>query len=1369
MFGSKRLCLISFVIIFSLFINFLFVSVSKADSLGISGPSQMSAGQTQSMTASGGSGSYSWGMASGGASLSGTTGSSVNVTVPANMSTNYYCNSNPTICVVDSEGQKACMQIIVNAYSDMSKPAYSIRSEGPFTCPQCWDFNWTATCSLGYTDQDYNCIGTKLRLYGYQISNHFCGNYSPYASGPTCSQACDCGGCHAESLALISPPIGSIIDERTDAMKAQGCCSPGLAGGGAGGAGGTGGMGSDSGTCGGGSGGGNGSGGGSPSSSSDSSSTNSKGDSLYNLKSGNLYHSQDVAGLTFSYNSIDIYSDYIRPLGSKWTYNYDLRLEALSDNATLILKEGDGNIIYFRLSGSIYYPDAISGDTSQIVKNSNGTYTRTAKNGTIYAFNSIGRLLSISDRNGNTTTLTYSGSYANGTSITDKNGRITTLTPDSNGKITGVTDPAGRTYTIAYSGSLITSITDPLGNTWLYTYDANGRMLTKKDPANDTVTYTYDPSTGNLLTSTDPEGKVRTINYNQSGTSTVTEKDGGVWTYTYDPTYAVKTAKTDPLGNTTQYKYDLKRNLTSTIAPDGSITRYTYDGNSNMTSVTDPLGKTTTYTYNSLNLVTSITDPKGHITQYGYDAKGNLTSVTDAANATTQYQYDAKGNLTAIINPLGKTTSMTYDQHNNLIIVTDPKSGTVTMAYDNIGNMTRQTDALGNVTTFQYNALNQMTQITDPLSNITHYTYDYNGNKLSSTDANSNTTQYVYDYKSKLTQITDALNNITNMTYGQTGCSSCGSGVDKLTALTDAKNQTTAYQYYQTGKLLQETDPQGNITTYTYDSKGNMITRTSPDNKTITFAYDLNNRLTQKTYSDNTNTVFQYDNAGNMTYAGNQNSAYNFTYDADNRITQITDSNGRTISYQYDAAGNRTAMTRPDGQTIAYTYDFNNLLIQIATDLGAYTFGYDANNRRTTRTLPNGTTAAYSYDQDSRHTGIQTTKGATTIDSVIYTYDNAGNRITKAQSPVNYNYTYDTIYRLTQATPSSGSQETYTYDQVGNRLTKAPDTPPSINETTQYSYDDENRLTGVQVTRNNKIKQLSFTYDPFGRRISKTIVQDQIGTDCQSPNVCPRTISYVYDGQNIIMEYDQSGNIIAKYTHGPNIDEPLAVQQSANTYYYHADGLGSITGLSNSSGSIVQTYSYDSFGNMTATGNIRQPFTYTGREYDHATEMYFYRARYYDPKVGRFVTKDPIGFDGGDVNLYAYVSNDPINWIDPDGLSSLVYNSSDGTLTIYSKQGCKVKQCKAGNNTTRKSKGPWPVGNYNYLYHVPHPESGPSGRYGSCGNFVFDVPGRPGIGVHSGRSGPQSRTEGCIRTTDECTKTMLNLNSTDPLTNITVQ
>lgn len=359
------------------------------------------------------------------------------------------------------------------------------------------------------------------------------------------------------------------------------------------------------------------------------------------------------------------------------------------------------------------------------------------------------------------------------------------------------------------------------------------------------------------------------------------------------------------------------------------------------------------------------------------------------------------------------------------------------------------------------------------------------------------------------------------------------------------------------------------------------------------------------------------------------------------------------------SAGNRTAMITPDNRTIAYTYDANNLLTGITTpDVGNFTFTYDADNRRTTRTLPNGTVSTYNFDYSSRLTGIQTTLNQTTIDSLAYTLDNVGNRMSKTQNSTIVDYTYDDIYRLTNVSPTGTTQqpENYTYDAVGNRTTSGNEQFPQTNETVQYSYDDENRLTGVQITLGSLVKQLTFAYDPFGRRIKKTIMSDTIGTDCTAPNTCPRTTNYVYDDQNIIMEYDQSGNITAKYTHGPGIDEPLAVQQGTAIYYYHADGLGSITALTNTSGTIVQTYTYDSFGNMTSTGSISQPYTYTGREYDSETGMYFYRARYYDPKVGRFVTKDPIGFDGGDYTLYVYVSNNPINKKDPTGLFSIEGN-----------------------------------------------------------------------------------------------------------------
>ena len=173
--------------------------------------------------------------------------------------------------------------------------------------------------------------------------------------------------------------------------------------------------------------------------------------------------------------------------------------------------------------------------------------------------------------------------------------------------------------------------------------------------------------------------------------------------------------------------------------------------------------------------------------------------------------------------------------------------------------------------------------------------------------------------------------------------------------------------------------------------------------------------------------------------------------------------------------------------------------------------------------------------------------------------------------------------------------------------------------------------------------------------------------------------------------------------------------------------------------------------------------------YKHAeTELHLATYRAYDPTTARWLNRDPIREAGG-LNIYAYVGGDPVSRVDPLGLSDVIYNRSNGTITIYDNQGSQVGQFPAGNNTTSTSNGPWPNGVFPYSHYVRHPESGPTDSYGSNGNFVFEVPGRTGMGIHSGRSGPQSKTLGCIRTTDDATDFLRNLHQIDPLKTIKVQ
>jgi RHS repeat-associated protein len=381
------------------------------------------------------------------------------------------------------------------------------------------------------------------------------------------------------------------------------------------------------------------------------------------------------------------------------------------------------------------------------------------------------------------------------------------------------------------------------------------------------------------------------------------------------------------------------------------------------------------------------------------------------------------------------------------------------------------------------------------------------------------------------------------------------------------------------------------------------------------------------------------------------------------------------------------------------------------------------------------------------------------------------------------NYTYDAIYELLQATQGGSTTESYSYDPVGNRLSSlgvSSYTNNSSNEltstssasytydyngnttsktdstgTSSYSWDYENRLTSVTLP--NSGGTVTFKYDPFGRRIEKI-----------SPTA---TSIFVYNDDNLIETVNTSGGEVASYAQGQDIDEPLAMNRSGIVDYYEQDGLGSVTSLTALNGSLAESYTYDSFGNTTnSTGSLTNYFRYTGREFDTETNLYYYRARYYDTASGRFLSEDPLEFDG-EYNFYRYAENNPPLLTDPFGLSSLIFRRANGSLTLLGKDGHVVIICDAANNTTKGSKGPWSSGTYPYLRHNEHPAD-PNGSYGSYGVYIFKVPGRSGMGIHSGRAnkgGPQHPTLGCVRTTDNCMSRITDWQATDPLTSITIE
>jgi len=290
------------------------------------------------------------------------------------------------------------------------------------------------------------------------------------------------------------------------------------------------------------------------------------------------------------------------------------------------------------------------------------------------------------------------------------------------------------------------------------------------------------------------------------------------------------------------------------------------------------------------------------------------------------------------------------------------------------------------------------------------------------------------------------------------------------------------------------------------------------------------------------------------------------------------------------------------------------------------------------------TNLAYVYDDLNRLT--QATRPLVGDPAETFVYDPVGNRLQRDGQTVNS--AFDNANRLMDDTTF-----TYIYDLNGNLTQK---TDKTTGEVTDFTWDVQNQLVKVEKRPSAgaiPTQTIQYKYDAIGRRIQK----DVDGT---------LTI-YIYDDADILLEYDGANILQARYTHDQSIDEPILMNRGGVDYFYHTDGLGSITELTDAMGTIVQSYIYDSFGNIqvfdqngaliSPSGGIANPFTYTGRELDTETGLYYYRARYYDSRIGRFISEDRIGFAGDDVNLYGYVFNDPINLIDAFGLRVLNPNN----------------------------------------------------------------------------------------------------------------
>jgi RHS repeat-associated protein len=438
-------------------------------------------------------------------------------------------------------------------------------------------------------------------------------------------------------------------------------------------------------------------------------------------------------------------------------------------------------------------------------------------------------------------------------------------------------------------------------------------------------------------------------------------------------------------------------------------------------------------------------------------------------------------------------------------------------------------------------------------------------------------------------------------------------------------------------------DPLLQIEGYTYDNNGNLATVTDRKSQLTTNTYDALNRRTKTTFQDGTSTNYTYD-AGNRITQVDEKDASNVvtatitrTYDGLDRLTQEVTPQG-TVNYTYDNASRRATMTVVGQPQVVYTYNNANRLTTIVQGTSTVTIGYDDADRRTSVTYPNTNSITYAYNVASELTTVAYKKGATTLGTLTYTYDAAGNRLTTGGTFARSNIPP----ALTSATYNANNQQTAfgtsteTFDLNGNLATFT-----DASGTTTYTWNARNQLTAISGPGLTG----SFTYDSFGRRIGRTLN----GT----------VINYVYDGLNSVQEKN-GATVTANLLPGLGIDEFFTRTDGVGVRALLPDALGSTVALGDGTGTLQTQYTYEPFGVTTQTGLAStSSYKYTGREDDGSGLMY-YRARYYQPRLQRFIAEDPLVFAGGNANIYLYVANNPTRWRDPSGL---FFGDSGGYFT----------------------------------------------------------------------------------------------------------
>jgi RHS repeat-associated protein len=797
----------------------------------------------------------------------------------------------------------------------------------------------------------------------------------------------------------------------------------------------------------------------------------------------------------------------------------------------------------------------------------------------------------------------------------------------------------------------ITKRVDELKRATIIERDAHGNPTKIINALGDEMVQTFDEH-GNLTSVIDFRGLMTTFTIDEFGyRSSIAYPDGETITLDYDLLGRLL-SRTDTLNRQTIYSYSEGDNtmlpdlLTGIQYPDGSRVSYEYDSHGNRTKAVDENGNVQAFEYN-------IEDRVVKMTQY----------ISDVEVAETSYEYDLYTRTRiAVTDPLGATITSRYNPNRNIIESKNAESDVVSYTYDQNGNRDSVTDENNQTTRYEYNERDLLTKVISPLDYVDkEYTYDKVDNVIQTKDGEGHITRYGYDELNRLRTVTDAMGFVTEYEYDDNS---------NVTVMRDANGHETHFTYDNRNRLTSVTDAEGNETHYTYDTIGRLVQEDTPNGDALVYQYNDRNRLTEVSDGQGLLLRYAYDPKGNLMEMNNEGGKTTFTYDGADRLVSVATPQGKTVRYIYDLSGNRTGMSVDGASPVSYRYDQAHRVKEIEKDGSIAAYTYDHASNRLQMIYPNETIADYVYDAENRLVRLENkTSSGEPISTYAYTYDQVGNRTTMETLNGVDQYAYDRLNRLLGVQYANGDRVGYRYDATGNRLKKVED-----GVVTSYSYDDADRLLQEGETtyaydgNGNRISKISpseswgydydtldqlrevskdqqsvaaYTYDGFGRRTSTTANNT--------------TEQYLYDGANVLLDLDENHVVQKNYLTGLGVDELISrFDQDGQVFAYHADGLGSVTGLTDAAQTRVNSYHYDVFGAVRdQAGSVENRYLFTGREFDLTSNLYYYRSRSYDPMIGRFLEKDIASIQMRNsqmLNRYAYVENNPVKYRDPFGL-----------------------------------------------------------------------------------------------------------------------